>query len=42
MKNLVSVITPNYNGENFILDKIKSVQAQYYTSREMLILDNIS
>lgn len=39
---LVSVITPNYNGANFIIDTIKSVQAQTYSNWEMLIVDDNS
>lgn len=42
MNNLVSIITPNFNGVNFIIDTIKSVQAQTYTNWEMLIVDDNS
>lgn len=39
---LVSVITPNYNGEKFIIDTIKSVKSQTYTNWEMIIVDDNS
>ncbi len=36
----VSIILPVYNGERFIQDAIKSVQAQSYTDWELLIVDD--
>lgn len=41
-KPLVSVITPSYNSLFFILETIKSVQAQSYSNWEMLIVDDHS
>lgn len=40
MQEKVSVITPLYNGREFIEKTIKSVQAQTYTNWEMLIVDD--
>ena len=42
MKDLISIVTPTYNGENFIAETIKSVQAQTYEHWEMLIVDDLS
>jgi glycosyltransferase involved in cell wall biosynthesis len=41
-KNLVSVITPNYNCRNFITQTIESVIAQTYEEWEMIIVDDFS
>lgn len=40
MSNLVSVITPCYNGEKYIGHTIRSVLAQTYENWEMLIVDD--
>ncbi len=42
MNELVSIITPVYNGELYIEDTIKSVLAQTYPNWEMIIVDDIS
>ena len=39
---LVSVIMPSYNGEQYILETIKSVQNQTYTHWELIIVDDCS
>lgn len=41
-ESLVSIITPNFNGEKFIIDTIKSVQAQTFSNWEMIIVDDNS
>lgn len=38
----VSIITPTYNSEKYIMDTIKSVQAQTYANWEMIIVDDCS
>lgn len=42
MENLVSIITPTYNSEAFILQTIQSVQNQTYENWEMIIVDDCS
>lgn len=44
MKNkpLISIITPIFNGEKYILETIQSVLDQTYTNWEMMIVDNKS
>ncbi len=42
MSELISIITPLYNSEEFILDMIKSVQAQTYQNWEMIVVDDYS
>lgn len=37
---LVTVLTPTFNHEKYIIDCIRSVQAQSYTQWEMLIIDD--
>ncbi len=39
---MVSVITPLYNAEKFIIETISSVQAQSYNDWEMIIRDDLS
>ena len=41
-ENLVSIITPVYNAEDFIRETIESVQKQTYTNWEMLLIDDCS
>ena len=41
-EKLVSIITPNYNSENFITQTIESVLNQTYTEWEMIIVDDVS
>ena len=38
----VSVCIPVYNGENYLLDSIKSALKQNYSNFELLIVDNFS
>ena len=38
----VSIITPCYNGERFVAEAIRSVQAQTYTFWEMIVVDDCS
>lgn len=42
MDELVSIIMPSYNTAQFIVDSIKSVQAQTYTNWELIIIDDCS
>lgn len=42
MKELVSIITPLYNSEEFISETVDSVLAQSYNNWEMLIVDDCS
>ena len=42
MSDLVSVIMPSYNTAEYILDSIRSVQAQTYTNWELIIVDDCS
>ena len=42
MNNLVSIITPSYNSEQFIMEVIESVQNQTYENWEMIIVDDLS
>jgi len=39
---MVSIITPNYNSEQFIKQTIDSVLGQTYTDWEMIIIDDVS
>ena len=41
-KNLVSIIMPTYNSENYISESIKSVINQSYENWELLITDDFS
>ncbi|WP_319204596.1 glycosyltransferase family 2 protein [uncultured Ilyobacter sp.] len=40
--NIVSIITPLYNSENFIKKTLESVKAQTYENWEMIIVDDVS
>lgn len=42
MNKLVSIITPMYNSEAFIVDTINSIIAQTYTNWELLLIDDKS
>ena len=42
MKALVSIITPTFNSEKYILQTIQSVQNQIYSDWEMIIVDDCS
>jgi teichuronic acid biosynthesis glycosyltransferase TuaG len=41
-EKLVSIITPMYNAEKYILETINSVQLQTYQNWEMIIVNNFS
>lgn len=41
-QDLVSIITPSYNTEKFIIDTIESVKNQTYKNWEMIIVDDCS
>ena len=42
MSELVSIITPTYNAEKFIIETLKSVQNQTYQNWEMILVDDAS
>ena len=42
MSDLVSIITPIYNSESYILETLKSVQNQLYTNWEHILVDDKS
>ena len=42
MSEMISIITPMYNSQEFILDMIESVQAQTYQNWEMIVVDDCS
>jgi len=42
MNELISIITPSYNSENYLEDCIESVLEQTYSNWEMLIVDDAS
>ena len=42
MKELVSVIMPNYNGKRFVADAINSVLNQTYKNLELIVIDDKS
>lgn len=42
MNELVSVITPTYNSENFISETIDSILGQSYTNLELILIDDAS
>lgn len=42
MKNLISIITPVYNAEQYIKECIESVQAQSYENWELILVDDCS
>lgn len=41
-KPMVSIITPTYNAESFIIDTIESVLSQSYSDWEMIVIDDHS
>ena len=40
VETLVSIITPCYNGSNYIAETIESVIAQSYSNWEMIVVDD--
>ena len=42
MEGLVSIITPTFNSEAFIIETIRSVQEQTYQNWELIIVDDCS
>lgn len=41
-KALVSIVTPTFNSEKFIVETIQSVQNQTYQNWEMILVDDCS
>ncbi len=41
-KNLVSILMPSYNAENYILEAIESIQQQTHTNWELILVDDCS
>ena len=41
-RDLVSIIMPSYNTANYIIDSVRSIQAQTYENWELLIVDDCS
>lgn len=40
VKDLISIVTPMYNGEKYIVQTIESVIGQTYNDWEMIIVDD--